>query len=70
MNFHIEPESSDVSKCLRGGKIVQYMWLDTWVGSETELHPCGSLNHFYGPFLLGFLWPTIFICLVKSLYLV
>ena len=39
------------------------MWLDTWVGSETELHPRGSLNHFYGPFLLGFLWPVFLFCL-------
>ena len=30
------------------------MWTDTWAGSETEACPGGSLNHFYGAFLLGF----------------
>ena len=39
------------------------MWLDMWVGSETELHLRGSLNNFYGPSLLGFLWPVILFCL-------
>ena len=31
------------------------MWMDTWVDSEKELHPRGSLNHLYGAFLPGFL---------------
>ena len=39
------------------------MWIDTQVGSEKELCPCGSLNHFYGAFLLGFLWPVNLLCL-------
>ena len=44
------------------------MWIDTQVDSERELRPRGSLNHFYGAFLLGFLWPIILICLVQSPY--
>ena len=36
----------------------------------TESHPRGNLNSFYGTFLLGFLWPIILICLVRSSYLV
>ena len=36
----------------------------------TESHPCGNLNSFYGTFLLGFLWPSVLICLVHSSYLV
>ena len=35
-----------------------------------ELHPCGSLNYFYGAFLSDFLWPIILICLVHSPYFV
>ena len=36
----------------------------------TESHPCGNLNSFYGTFLLGFLWPSVLICLVHSSCLV
>ena len=36
----------------------------------TEWCPCGSLNYFYGAFLLSFLWPIILICLIQSPYLV
>ena len=32
--------------------------------------PCGSLNHFYGAFCLGFLWPIILLCMVLNPYLV
>ena len=46
------------------------MWIDTGADSERESHPRDSLNHLYGVFLLGFLWPIISICLVLSLYLV
>ena len=46
------------------------MWIDTQAGSESESRPRGSLNHFYGAFLPGFLWPIILLCLVLSLYLV
>ena len=46
------------------------MWIDTQVGSERESCPRGSLNHLYGAFLPGFLWPIILLCLVLSLYLV
>ena len=42
------------------------MWIDTWAASEIQ----GDLNHFYGAFLLGFLWPMILVCLVLSPYLV
>ena len=38
--------------------------------SEEESCTRGSLNHFYGAFLPGFLWPIILLCLVLSLYLV
>ena len=51
-------------------KEVPYVWVDTWADSERESHPRGSLNHFYGASLLGFLWPIILLCLVLSLYLV
>ena len=33
---------------------------------DAELHPCGSLSYFCKSFLLGFLWPVIFL----PLYLV
>ena len=46
------------------------MWIDTQVGSERELRPHGGLNHLYGAFLPGFLWPIILLCLVLSPYLV
>ena len=62
-------ESNQV-KCLLGEERVQYVWIDTWADSERESHPQGDLNHFYGAFLLGFLWPMILVCLVLSLYLV
>lgn len=35
---------------------------------ERESCPCGSLNHFYGVFLPGFLWLIILICLDHSPY--
>ena len=31
-----------------------YVFIDTRVGSERESRPRGSLNHFYGIFLLDF----------------
>ena len=46
------------------------MCIYTQVGSETESHPRGSLNHFHGAFLPSFLWPIILLCLVLSLCLV
>ena len=58
------------AKCLLGGKRVQYVWIDTLVGSERQSCPPGSLNHLYGAFLPGFLWPVILICVVQSPYLV
>ena len=56
-------------KRLLGGKRVRVNRL-TRVGSEIELRPRGSLNHLYGAFLPGFLWPIILLCLALSLYLV
>ena len=38
-------------------------------GRVPESHPCGSLNYFYGIFLLDFRWPIILICLVYNPYL-
>ena len=35
-------------------------------GRVPELRPQGSLNYFYGIFLLDFLWPIIMNCLVHS----
>ena len=46
------------------------MWIDIQEGSEKELRLRGSLNHLYGTFIWGFLWPIILLCLVLSLYLV
>ena len=43
------------------------MQTDMQVGSGRQN---GSLNYFYGAFLLGFLWPVILLCLVLSLYMV
>ena len=28
---------------------------------DAESHPCGTLSYFCGLFLLGFLWPVIFL---------
>ena len=39
-------------------------------GRVPESRPHGSLNHFYGTFLLVFLWAVILICLIHSPYLV
>ena len=44
-------------KCLLGGERVQCEWIDTETGWERESHPCGSVNHVYGAFLRGLLWP-------------
>ena len=57
-------------KCLLGGRRVQYVWIDARAGSERESRPRGCLNHFYGAFLPGFLWPVVLLCLVLSPYLV
>ena len=46
------------------------MWIDTRLGSERESRPRGSLNHLYGAFLPGFLWPITLLCLVLSPHLV
>ena len=42
--------------------------IDTW--GDSEVCPCGNVNHLYGAFLPGFLWPIILTCLLQSLYLV
>ena len=39
-------------------------------GRAAEAHPHGSLNHFYGAFLLDFLWPITLFCLMQSPYLI
>ena len=48
----------------------EYVWIDTQAGSETESRPYGSLNHSYGAYLPGVLWPIILLGLVLSVYLV
>ena len=68
-----EMESSETNKVLiRRKKRVQYIWTDTQTDSERvpESCPHGSLNHFYGAFLLVFLWWIILTCLVQSTYLI
>ena len=57
-------------KYLLGEKEARYVRIDTQAGSERESRPRGRLNHLYGAFLPGFLWPLILICLVLSSYLV
>ena len=46
------------------------MRVDRHSGGLRESSPCGSLNHFYGAFLSGFLWSVILLCLVLSPHLV
>ena len=53
MNFHKEMEGSEASRVFisrRRGRVNRLTWAD----SEKELNFCGSLNHLYGAFLLGF----------------
>ena len=59
MNFYIEMESSEASKVfIRKKKSTVRVSRHTgW-----EWRPCGSLNYFYGAFLLGFLRPVILLC--------
>ena len=57
-------------RCLLGGKKKVHVNRHTWAGSERQLCLRGSLNHLYGAFLLGFLWPVILLCLALSPYLV
>ena len=42
------------------------MHISTLSDSERMLCPHDSLNHFYGAFLLGLLWPVILTCLILS----
>ena len=69
MNFYKETESSEASEVFIRRK-KEYVCIDTRTVSERESHPRGSLNHLYGAFLLGFLWPIILLCLALSPYLV
>ena len=69
--IYTKRESSEASKALEG-KRLQYLWIDygQTVHEHTlrlpELHLHSSLNHLYGAFLPGFLWPIILICLVHT----
>ena len=65
MNFHIETESGETSEVFTRRKRVR-----SYVGRLRESGPPGGLKHFYGAFLLGFLWLIILLFLVLSLYLV
>ena len=56
-------------KCLLGGKMVCEN-RPAQAGSERESSSHASLNHLYGAFLPGFLWPLILLCLALSPYLV
>ena len=51
-NFHIEMESSETSVVFIRRKTVH---VARHTGGPRESCPRGSLNHFYGAFLLGFL---------------
>ena len=51
MNFHIETESGETSEVFTRRKSVR-----EYTGRLRESGPCGGLKHFYGAFLLGFLW--------------
>ena len=42
------------------------VYVDRHMGVLRELYPSVSLNHFYGAFLLGFLWSVTLLCLVLS----
>ena len=67
-------ESNETSRVFIKRENVQYMWMDTQADSGRERvaksHPHGSLNCCYWVFLLGFLRPTILICVVHSPYLI
>ena len=41
----------------------------TQVSSERESHTHRSVNHSYGPLLLGLLWPVIFLCLARWIWI-
>ena len=66
--FPREMGSSETSKAFirRKNCIVHVGWL---MGELRESCPHGSLNHFYGAFLPGFLWPIFLLCLDLSPYL-
>ena len=67
INFHKETESSEASKVfIRRKKSTVHVDGHTGRLRERESRPRGSLNHFYGPFLPGFLWPIALFCLVLS----
>ena len=65
----IKSESSETSKAfIRREKSTVHAYRHS--GRLRVLCPHESLNHFYGAFLLGFLWPVIWTCLVLSPILV
>ena len=48
-------------KCLLGGKLYSTCGqTHRWAPRVLESHPCGSLHHFCGAFLLVFLWSVLF----------
>ena len=63
-------ESSEASIYWEEKKYSAHRHMGVLRDKVTESHPRGNLNSFYGTFLLGFLWPIILICLVRSSYLV
>ena len=65
MNFHIEMESGETSQVFTRRKRVR-----GHTGGLRGSCPRVGLRHFYGAFLLGFLWLIILLFLVLSLYLV
>ena len=58
-------ESSETRKLFISRERVH---VDRQMGRLREPHPHDSLNHLYGAFLLGFLWPVILLWVILSLY--
>ena len=61
-------QSSETTEVFIGRKKSKIL-VDRHMGRLRESCPPGGLNHSCGAFLLGFLWPSILICLVLSPYL-
>ena len=65
MNFHMETESGETSEVFTRRKRVR-----GHTGGLRQSCPRGGLKHFYGAFLLDFLWLITLLFLALSLYLV
>ena len=61
-------ESGETSEVFIRRKMV-HVNRHTRVSPERELHPYRSVNHSYGAFLPGFLWPVILLCLARWIWI-